>query len=97
MGKLKNKEIASALNISTAAVSMALNNKPGVSDETRQKVLAYYAQHSDSSSLSGIVPVQKTLILDIYKESGDIIIDKPFFSEIMSVSKKSILRNQDHF
>ena len=84
MGKLKNKEIASALNISTAAVSMALNNKPGVSDETRQKVLAYYAQHSDSSGLSGIIPVQKTLILDIYKESGDIIIDKPFFSEIMS-------------
>ena len=48
MGKLKNKDIANALNISTAAVSMALNNKPGVSEDTRQKVLSYYAQHSDT-------------------------------------------------
>ena len=84
MGKLKNIEIANALNISTAAVSMALNNKPGVSDETRQKVLAYYAQHSDTTSLVGMGTVQKMLILDIYKDSGNIIIDKPFFSEIMS-------------
>lgn len=84
MGKLKNKDIAIALNISTAAVSMALNNKSGVSDETRQKVLSYYAQHSNASSLSVASQLSKTLIFDIYKETGDIIIEKPFFAEIMS-------------
>lgn len=33
------KEIAEILGISTSAVSMVLNNRPGISDETRQKVL----------------------------------------------------------
>lgn len=84
MGKLKNKDIANALNISTAAVSMALNNKPGVSEATRQKILSYQAQHSPMALPHGTATVPKTLIFDIYKESGDIIIDKPFFTEIMS-------------
>ena len=33
------KDIANALNVSTAAVSMALNNKPGISENTRQLIL----------------------------------------------------------
>ena len=37
---LKNKEIADILKISPAAVSLALNNKYGVSEDTRRKVIA---------------------------------------------------------
>ena len=37
--KVRMKDIAEKLNISINAVSLALNNKSGVSDETRQKVL----------------------------------------------------------
>ena len=37
---MKNKEIAELLQISPATVSLAINNKPGVSEETRRKVLA---------------------------------------------------------
>ena len=33
------KELAKILNLSEAAVSMALNDKPGVSTETRKRVL----------------------------------------------------------
>ena len=33
------KELAKLLNLSEAAISMALNNKPGVSTSTRQRVL----------------------------------------------------------
>ena len=33
------KELAKHLNLSTASVSVALNNKPGVSTSTRKKVL----------------------------------------------------------
>ena len=33
------KELAKKLNISPAAISMALNHKPGVSTATRQKIL----------------------------------------------------------
>ena len=35
---MKNKEIAEILNITPAAVSMALNNKGGVSEEKREKI-----------------------------------------------------------
>lgn len=34
------KELAKILNLSEAAISMALNNKPGVSTQTRKKVIA---------------------------------------------------------
>ena len=37
--KVTAKELAAVLGISEAAVSMALNNKPGVSTATRRKVL----------------------------------------------------------
>lgn len=36
---MKNKEIAELLQISPATVSLAINNKPGVSEETRRKIL----------------------------------------------------------
>ena len=37
--KVKSVDIARKLNISKATVSLALNNKPGVNEETRQRVL----------------------------------------------------------
>jgi len=47
----KNTEIAEKLGISKTAVSLAINNKPGVSEETRQKVLKMI-----SDSLADTVP-----------------------------------------
>ncbi len=38
------RDLAGMLGISAAAVSMALNGKPGVSPETRSKVLAAAAE-----------------------------------------------------
>ncbi len=40
MGRTTIKQIAQATGVSTAAASFALNNKPGVSEETKQRVLA---------------------------------------------------------
>ena len=39
------KELAQKLNLSTAAVSMALNNKPGVSTKTRKLVIKTAEQY----------------------------------------------------
>lgn len=88
MAKIKNKDIALALNISTAAVSMALNNKPGVSDETRKQVLEYVMNHSDQevSPLLNLMN-KKSIILDIHKSHGDIIIEKPFFSKLITATE----------
>ena len=39
--KVKSKQVAKDLGISEATVSLALNNKPGVNEETRKKILDY--------------------------------------------------------
>ena len=35
----KIKDVAEVLGVSQATVSLVLNNKPGISDETRQRVM----------------------------------------------------------
>lgn len=39
--KVKSKEVAEALGVSTATVSLAINGKPGVNEETRKRILEY--------------------------------------------------------
>lgn len=39
--KLKSKDIAKALGVSTATVSLAINDKPGVNPETKREILEY--------------------------------------------------------
>lgn len=45
MGKITSKEIAKIAGVSVSTVSIVMNNKPGVSDETRQQILALMASH----------------------------------------------------
>lgn len=42
--EIKSIDVANALNLSKATVSLALNNKPGVSESTRQKIFKYIEQ-----------------------------------------------------
>ena len=44
MKKIKSKDIAKALQLSAATVSLALNHKPGVNEETRRRVEEYLAK-----------------------------------------------------
>lgn len=43
--KIKSKDIARELGLSEATVSMALNHRPGVSEETRNRVLQYIERY----------------------------------------------------
>ncbi len=77
------KELAKKLNLSAAAVSMALRGKPGVSTQTRQLVhdaaIKYgydFTKISDKKSFGGSV------YLAIYKKHGTVVTDTPFFSEL---------------
>lgn len=98
MVRIKNVEIAKALGISTAAVSMVMNNKPGVSNETRKRVQEYIAQRQNLSGepaapssperiANSPKPEKKSagrsILLCIHKSHGNIIIDKPFFSKMI--------------
>ncbi|MCM1026283.1 MAG: LacI family DNA-binding transcriptional regulator [Roseburia sp.] len=81
------KKLAETLGLSEAAVSMALNNKPGVSTATRQRVLtAAKEQGYDFSRLNEAESVSRsmkgTLYFIIYRKHGAVVADTPFFSEL---------------
>ncbi len=80
------KELAKKLGLSEAAVSMALNGKPGISTATRKKVI-------DAAKTNGYdftrrnVPAEPavsngTIYFIIYKKNGAIVADTPFFSQL---------------
>jgi len=80
------KEIAVRLGISAAAVSMALNNKPGVSTETRKRVLEAahemgfdFSRIHDSSVQSSI---NGTVHFILYQRHGAVVSDTPFFAQL---------------
>ncbi len=78
---LKNKEIAEILKISPAAVSLALNNKHGVSEETRRRVIALrngsVAAEFNSFQQQNLHASQ--LLFIVLKKHGNVICDTPFF------------------
>lgn len=87
------KEIAKEMNISAAAVSMALNNKPGVSTKTRKlifekaKKMGYdFSRHTP---VEEVVTPKGTIYFVIYRKHGAVIpndisggVDVPFFAQL---------------
>lgn len=91
--RIKSKDIADALGISTTAVSLAVNNKPGVSEETRRKVMqmlnesttkAYHSFESERMSRAG------SILLSVHKKHGKIINDKPFFTNLTETVQQEV-------
>ena len=84
MDSITAKELASLLQLSESAVSLALNNKPGVSRETRKRVLeAAKAYNYDFSRKAVSRDHKKELIcFAVYRKSGAVVGDTPFFSEL---------------
>lgn len=77
------KELARELGISAAAVSMALNDKPGVSSETRKKVrLLAQEKGFDFSKIKPSPAREGSVYFVIYKKNGAVVDDTPFFSEL---------------
>lgn len=83
---ITGKELAKLLNISEAAISMALNNKPGVSTKTRNKILALAKENNYDfpNYISEVQPQSSkgTIHFIIFKKNGAIISDNSFFSLI---------------
>ncbi len=91
MSPVSLKDIASQLGISSAAVSKALNNLPGISDTLRMKVrtmaeAAGYAKHLQNSRASGM-----KFIVVLYGRIGGHLLD-----EIQASSDKEIQRRGYH-
>jgi LacI family transcriptional regulator len=77
------KDIAKKLGISTTAVSMVFNNKPGISDETRKRVLET-AEAIGYRIKNRTERKKSTIQLLIFSHEGGITYnDNPFFSRII--------------
>ena len=77
------KELAAKLNLSEAAVSMALRNKQGVSTETRKKVLEAADKYGyDFTKTTKAKNPAKHITFVIYKRQGAVVGETPFFSEL---------------
>ena len=77
------KELAKILDLSEAAVSMALRNKPGVSTQTRRTVLEAAEKHGyDFSRIVKTSARLRHITFIIYKRQGAVVGETPFFSEL---------------
>ncbi len=93
--RLKNKDIAQKLGISTTAVSLALNNRPGVSETTRRQVLELVNDIASEAvqTLNEETDLpNRSILLSVHKKHGHIINDKPFFSDIIETAQQELIR-----
>ena len=88
--KLKGKEIAQKLGISPATLSLIANNKPGISEETRKKVIEQLVERGYDYILSEDVispkpreDTIKNIGFVIYRETGDLLENNSFFPLMM--------------
>lgn len=88
------KELAEKLNLSATAISMALNNKPGVSKETRQLILkeAEMAGY-DFTNLSLKKNKSGEIFCIIYRSHNAILNYTPIFSELTDGIEQECRRN----
>jgi LacI family transcriptional regulator len=79
---ISGKELAKLLNVSEAAISMALNNKPGVSTKTRKAIIEAAKAHGyDFTRIEENFSSGEAYLL-VYMKNGAIIGDTPFFSAL---------------
>lgn len=76
------KELAQKLNLSAATVSMALNNKPGISEQTRLMVLDAAQKYGCRISKKADPAEEGSILYVIYRKHGAIVADTPFFSQL---------------
>jgi len=81
--RISAKELARQLNVSPSAVSLAMNGRPGISRQTRERILAAAAEAGwQEATRQTRVPV-RYLNLVIFKKHGLVVGDTPFFAELI--------------
>lgn len=105
---LKSKDIAKILNVSPSTVSLAINNKPGVSAETKNKVYAvleeFYAsgnfapdnwQNGDKSEEKEKdgSDIKGNIVLVIHKAEKQLFIPNTFFQGVIDGCQSAAMLN----
>lgn len=90
---ISSKELARILNLSEAAISMALNNKPGVSTTTRKKVIETATQYgydfTRKHNFNEFKTTKRNISLIIFKKHGAVVTDTPFFNQLTDSIEQS--------
>ena len=77
---LRAKDIAQILGVSTATVSLAINNRPGISEATREEILKKIKELDGGHLLRENISERKNIGFVIFKRQGAIIDESPFFA-----------------
>ena len=86
------KELAQKIGVSPAAVSMALNDKPGVSELTREMILRVAKEEGyDFRKIKRKITNQPKIAFVIFKKHGAVVADTPFFSELTESVTRSCM------
>ncbi len=82
---IKIKEIAKKANVSIATVSMALNNKEGISKKTKDKIMKIVNESGYSATLikNSDLKNKGNIQLTIYKKHSKVLADTPFFQALI--------------
>lgn len=84
MADVTIKDIAEQLGISSATVSLALNNRPGVNPQTKQKVMDLVQKlNYTGTAVNKVHKNRGVLNFLVYKRYGKIIADTQFFADLI--------------
>src|SRR5262249_1981376 len=93
------EEIARSLNISTATVSRALNDRPGVAEELRARVLAKPQElnYAPTATARGLATAQTLAIgFFIHEKPGLSTYTDPFYGEILQGVEQGLSQTDYH-
>lgn len=87
MAKITNRDIARLAGVSPAAVSLAINGKPGISQETRQKVLAIARQNNycTGAASAQMLRERSTYIAALFRTDAQLE-DQAFYAELSTAA-----------
>lgn len=88
MKKMSNKDLAKKLKISPAALSLIINNKSGVSEDTRNRVKKSLAEMGYEHLIKREVIETNNICFVIFKNTGRIINHHSFFLLMMETIEK---------
>lgn len=87
---LKAKDIAQMLGVSTATISLVLNNKPGVGEQKRQEIIEKIRELGCDHLLKDVPVINGNIGFVVYKTVGRIIDESPFFTYILEGLNNSL-------
>lgn len=90
------KDLAEQLNVSPATVSLALNNRPGVNEQTRAAVLELanrLGYGTGAARARNERKVNGNIRLVVYRKAGRVVADTPFFLALTEGIEAETRRN----